>query len=172
MGGERSDEVPEVLVDCHRRMRQVVTLAADLAARADAPPDEVREVVKRVHRYFTVALRMHEEDEERSLFPRLVARSPALGPTVERLRADHQAQQARVGEVLATCEELLASPERFAARRGALGAAAWALLDSWEVHLALEEAELFPAVRTALTSAERAAIEDEMRARRADLPPR
>ena len=50
MAEARNDEVPEALVDCHRRMRQVVTLASDLAVRNEAPDGEVREVAKKVHR--------------------------------------------------------------------------------------------------------------------------
>lgn len=172
MAGARTDEVPEALVDCHQRLRQVVGLTCDLAARDDAPAGEVRELARKVLRYFTIAFRLHEADEEVSLFPRLLARVPALAPTLARLHADDAQQQARVASLVALARDLEAAPDSFPARRARLAAAARDLLDAWSEHLAIEEAEVFPAVRTALPPAERAAIEEEMRLRRAELPPR
>ncbi len=164
----RSEDVPDVLVDCHLRLRQMTALAAKLATHPSAPPEEVREVTGKVHRYFTVALPLHEEDEETSLFPRLLARAPELAPTIAALREDHAAHALRVSALLDVCLALRASPERASRLGGALGAAAQALGDAFTVHLAAEERDLFPAV-TALSAEERAAIREEMQARRAHL---
>lgn len=166
----RSEDVPDVLVDCHLRMRQVTTLAVELAARPSPLLEEVREVASKVHRYFTVALPLHEEDEETSLFPRLLARAPELAATISTLREDHQAHDLRVGALVAVCLELKTSPQRSQELRGALGTAAQALAETWSTHLAAEERELFPAVSTALSAEDRSAIREEMRARRAHLP--
>jgi hemerythrin-like domain-containing protein len=165
----RSEDVPDVLVDCHLRLREVTRLAAELAARPDASPEDVREVASKVSRYFTVALPLHEEDEEISLFPRLLLRLPALAPTIAALRDDHAAHAERVAAVLAVCQELEASSERSETLRGELAATASALAEGWRTHLATEERDLFPAVRTALSDEERAVICAEMRARRAHL---
>jgi len=159
-----------VLVDCHQRMRQFTALAAELAAHPEAPPEEVREVAAKVHRYFTVALPLHEEDEERSLFPRLLALAPELAPAIAALREDHVAHAERVGTLLEVCRQLAAAPERSVALRARLASAAEALADTWRVHLLVEERDIFPAVRTVLSAAERSAIREEMRKRRADLP--
>jgi hemerythrin-like domain-containing protein len=159
-----------VLVDCHLRMRQFTALAAELAARPGATQDEVREVAGKVHRYFTVALPLHEEDEEASLFPRLLERAPELASTIAALREDHAAHARRVGALVAVCLELQTRPERSDSLREELAAAAQALADAWKLHLTAEERDLFPAVRTALNDEERAAIREEMRARRARLP--
>jgi hemerythrin-like domain-containing protein len=164
------EEVPEVLIDCHLRLRQVTTLTAELAAREAAPADEVRAVATRVQRYFTVALPLHEADEEQSLFPRLAARAPELASTIAGLRTDHDVHAARVGALLALCEELQSRPARMTTLRTELAAAARALEEAWRDHLATEEATLFPAVATALSAEDRAAIREEMRARRAHLP--
>jgi len=166
----RSEDVPDVLVDCHQRMRQFTALAAELAARPDTPPNEVREVAGKVHRYFTVALPLHEEDEERSLFPRLLAGAPELTEAIAALREDHIAHAERVGALLAVCRELEAAPERSGALREVLASAAQALAETWRVHLTAEERDIFPAVRTVLSAAERASIREEMRERRAGLP--
>ena len=157
-------------MDCHLRLRQVTTLALQLAARPTASPDEVREVADKVRRYFTLVLPLHEEDEEASLFPRLLLRAPELAATVSTLRADHSAHDLRVGALVAVGLALKTSPERFPQVREVLGTAAEALSEAWSVHLAIEERDLFPAVRTALSEVERAAIREEMRARRAHLP--
>jgi hemerythrin-like domain-containing protein len=159
-----------LLVDCHQRMRQFTALAAELAARPTAPPDDVREVTSKVHRYFTVALPLHEEDEEASLFPRLLKRAPELGPRIAALRDDHAAHAEHVGRLLAVCEQLQMAPEHSDALRQALGHAAEALAEIWRVHLAVEERDVFPSVRTALTEEDRRAIREEMRERRARLP--
>ena len=166
----RSEDVPDVLVDCHQRMRQFTTLAAELAARPSVPPEEVREVAAQIHRYFTVALPLHEEDEERSLFPRLLARARELAPTIASLREDHAAHAERVAALLSVCGELKSAPERADALRGALGRAAQALADAWSLHLTAEEQDVFPAVRTVLSAEDRDAIRREMKERRARLP--
>jgi hemerythrin-like domain-containing protein len=150
-------------------MRQFTALAAELAARPSVPPEEVREVATRIHRYFTVALPLHEEDEERSLFPRLLARAQELGPQIAALREDHTAHAERVAALLAVCGGLQAAPERADVLREALARAAQALAETWSVHLTREERDVFPAVRTVLSAEERAAIRQEMRDRRARL---
>ncbi len=166
----RSEDVPDVLVDCHQRLRQFTALAAELAARPTAAVDDVREVATKVHRYFTVALPLHEEDEEESLFPRLLQHAPELTPRIASLREDHAAHAQKVGTLLAVCELLRMAPERADALRASLGAAAEALADAWRVHLAAEEQDIFPAVRSALSAADRDAIRQEMKERRARLP--
>jgi hemerythrin-like domain-containing protein len=166
----RSEDVPDALVDCHLRMRQFTSLAAELAARPGVPEDEVREVAGKVHRYFTVALPLHEEDEETSLFPRLLARAPQLAGAISALQKDHEAHARQVGALLAVCQELTARPERAEQLKGELAAAAQALAETWKHHLTAEERDIFPSVTTALDAGDRAAIREEMRARRARLP--
>src|ERR1700729_1385785 len=108
-------------------MRQFTALAAELAARQGPGDDEVREVAGRVHRYFTVALPLHEEDEESSLFPRLLARAPQLTGAISSLRQDHEAHARQVAALLAVCEALKTRPERADELKGELAAAAQAL---------------------------------------------
>jgi hemerythrin-like domain-containing protein len=166
----RSEDVPEVLVDCHQRMRQFTALAVELAAHRAATADEVREVAAKVHRYFTIALPLHEEDEEASVFPRLLVHAPQLGPCIASLREDHAAHAQHVARLLAVCEQLQAAPERADELRVSLGEEARALSDAWRVHLAAEEGDVFPALRTALSADDRKAIREEMKERRARLP--
>ncbi len=167
---ESTEDVLEVLLDCHQRLRQVTALAAGLASRPEAPADAVAAVAARALRYFTVALPLHEEDEERSLFPRLLEQAPELATTLAALRADHQRQMEQVEVLVALCQQVQSWPERTAHLMGALAAAAQALQQSWQGHLDTEERDVFPAARRALSAEARTAIRDEMRARRAHLP--
>ena len=150
----------------HRRLEEACDALA--LAAVDRDIDTVTDVCAFLGRQ----VRRHEEDEERSLFPRLLVRAPELAATVARLREEHEAHAVRVGALVALCQELQTWPERFVSLRGDLNAAAWALEETWRVHLTLEETELFPALRTALSAADQAAIREEMKARRARLPPK
>jgi hemerythrin-like domain-containing protein len=165
----RSEDVPDVLVDCHVRLQKVTKRAAEVAARPDASSEDVREVAEKLCRYFTVVLPLHEEDEEASVFPRLLLRAPELAPTIAGLRLHHAAQAQKVGEVLAVCQALLTSTEADAGLRRRLSATAEALAEVWRTHLASEERDLFPSLKTALSEEERATIREEMRARREHL---
>ncbi|MGO8969377.1 MAG: hemerythrin domain-containing protein [Myxococcaceae bacterium] len=163
---ESSEDVLEVLLDCHQRLRQVTALAAGLTSASDA----VGTVAAKVLRYFTVALPLHEEDEEGSLFPRLLEQAPELAPTLAALRADHQLQTEQVEVLVALCQQVQSWPERTGHLVGALAAAGLALQKAWQGHLDSEERDVFPAARRVLSSEARAAIRGEMRARRARLP--
>lgn len=151
-------------------MREVTRLAAELATRPDASWDDVRDVASKVDRYFTVALPLHEADEEVSLFPRLLLRVPGLAPTLAALRDDQAAHAERVAAVLAICQKLEASTKGADSLRGELAATAVALAEAFRAHFATEERDVFPRVKTALGEEERLTIRDEMRGRRAHLP--
>ncbi len=156
-------------MDCHHRLRKVTALAVALGQGPAAPAEEIRDVVSKVHKYFTVALPLHEEDEDRSLFPRLLEAAPELAPTIALLRADHHRLAPPVAALVALCGQLQGGQELPSQLAGALAATAQAVAASWQDHLAIEERELFPAARR-LSSAVRTVIAEEMRARRAHLP--
>ena len=157
-------------MDCHARLRQLTGLAAELGAPRGATAEAVREVAAKIHRYLTVSLPLHEEDEEASLFPRLLRYAPELAPTLAALRADHQAQAQRVAPLVSLCQRVQHSPEQAAALAGTLAAAAQALAEAFQTHLVTEERDVFPAVRRVLSDGARAEIREEMRARRSRLP--
>jgi hemerythrin-like domain-containing protein len=132
----------EMLERSHRRLEEelqavVVEPAFDVSAR--------------VLDFLDRAIKRHEDDEEQSLFPRL---PPALGPLVAELRAQHR-QQAALTEDL-----------RGAVDEKAIQVAALALQAAYARHITVEERDLFPAARAALDDAARAAMSDEMQARR------
>jgi hemerythrin-like domain-containing protein len=130
----------EMLERCHRRLEEelqalVIEPAPDVAAR-------VLEFIDR-------ALKRHEDDEEKSLFPRL----PSL-PLVAELEAQHKEQQKLIEQLRAAHDEI------------AIQVAAMALQTAYARHIVAEEQQLFPAAKAALDDDARAAMSDEMQARR------
>ena len=145
-------------------------MAEKLAAPSAASAEAVREVAAKLHRYFTVSFSLHEEDEELSLYPRLLKAVPELAPTLQALRAEHQAQAQRVEEMVEVCRQALHGPDRAAAFAAPLAYAAQALKQAFQTHLDTEERDVFPRVQDSLPEAALAEIREEMRARRARLP--
>jgi len=126
----------EKLDRCHRRLEEALdALARDPSARED------------VLDFLGHQMKRHDEDEERSLFPRL-AGVTALAEVIAKLEAQHVEQRALT--------ERLAQGEDVGAR----------LIDAYRAHIDIEDRVLFPAAREALSSEDVAAIAEEMEARR------
>ncbi len=110
--------------------------------------------------FFARQVRRHEEDEERSLFPRLEANA-ALHAVLGRLSREHREHEV----VHARLEEVVAG--RFEGDVWAeLAAIADLLTRAYRAHIEEEETHLFPAARELLSSDALEAISTEMAARR------
>jgi hemerythrin-like domain-containing protein len=138
----------EMLERCHRRLEDTL---ATLAQPTRQALDEALEFIDH-------SVRRHEEDEERSLFPRL-ARVRTLAPLLDRLTVQHRDQSAAVEELRALLAAAVLDERRLREVAARLRAA-------YAEHIALEERELFPAARNALTEEDVSAIAAEMDARR------
>lgn len=154
-----------LLLACHTRIRRFARLALTVGARPELPAAEVKEACRQCLRYFTEALPLHVRDEEDSLWPRLAHKSAALDATLAQMRAQHFGHVSRLAALQVALEAVLARPGEPALHRQ-LAAAASTLETDFEEHLALEETELFPFLETALGAEDRAAIVEELRARR------
>ena len=77
---------------CHDRVLQHCDTLLNLAAHiGDKGVDQdAREAAAQVHKYFSVAVKHHHQDEEQDLFPRLARQSLKLADRVHRLKQDHQ----------------------------------------------------------------------------------
>jgi hemerythrin-like domain-containing protein len=158
-----------MVLECHERIRRFVSLAEVLAAPpADATPEQISEAARDVLRYFTVALPLHEEDEEKSIAPRLAGKS--LGADAERTLAELAPQHREIEELVAALmrrwREIAGEPERIGTLRTVIGAPTKRLKQLFDAHLEGEEKRLLPAVRKALDKDELAKIKDEIAARR------
>lgn len=158
------DDPVGLLLACHDRIRTFARLARAVA-EADVAPAQRAEAAADVVRYFTHALPLHVEDEERSIAPRLRGRDPAVDAALDRMRADHDAHGAPLAALVAACRAIAAAPAEHAVRAAGLAAVAAALIADFDAHLACEEAVILPAL-AALPDGDRAAVRAEMSARR------
>lgn len=166
----RPRDAVDLLLDCHARIRSFHGLALKLADTASPTPDEITGAATSVVRYFTLALPLHVDDEERSILPRLLGRDPALDQALEAMRAEHRDIESGLAQVVTLCAQLRDAPARHAELREALARAAHALDGAWLRHLGGEEALVFPAMRARLDAEAMRAILTEMRARRDGAP--
>lgn len=162
--GPPSEDLVDLLMACHTRIRSFVGVAQALGSRGDLADAEVREACTSCERYFSEALPLHVEDEERSLLPRLVGRDPEVDRALVQMHAQHAAHGEVLASLLAALAEVRAHAGEAASRARLAGAAARASV-AFEEHLALEEAVIFPAARALPLAVRREAVR-ELRARR------
>lgn len=154
----------EMLSACHERVQRSLALLQRLQAHlgvhgADA---QARDAARDVMRYFDIAAPAHHDDEERHVFPALLAADAARhGALVARLREDHRRMAAQWPLVRAG---LAAVAE---GRWTGAEAQAWpAFAALYETHIPAEEETAYPAARARLDGAAQAAMGDEMARRR------
>lgn len=158
----------EMLEACHERVQRSLGLLERLIEHVAAQGHDAksRSAAYDVLRYFDLAAPHHHEDEERHVFPRLLAQGDsALAQAVQRLRDEHR----RMGELWARLRPVLQAwsgdaaggpvPESFRADAQAFGAL-------YAGHIPLEERLVFPAARASLEPGALQAMGAEMRARR------
>lgn len=163
--GDQSDAV-DLLLGCHQRIRHFTAMALRLAA-ATAPREQIGAAATAVHRYYSVALPLHEADENLSVYPRLRAALAAAGARLEAeanqaMLDQHVAIDKLVAILLPQWAGLTEHPEL----APATATTAQALDAAWREHLELEERVVFPALRAHLAEGDRAAIRREMAERR------
>lgn len=159
------DDVISRLRDCHDRIRGFIREAAAIAASdGSTDPERRQRSAQDVLRYFTIALPLHEADEDASIAPRLrAAAGGSLDGIFERME-EHDRIDYLVGELLRDWQHISVDgslpPDlpRHRASIERLGAI-------MEEHLQNEETELFPRI-AALPESERRAIVREMAERR------
>jgi hemerythrin-like domain-containing protein len=158
----------DALTGCHDRIRYFTELSQKLSGAVGQPAADIASVAQKVHRYFTVALPLHEADENVSLDPRLRRAVP------EQRLADASAEMVRqhkdINEVL---QQLIPMWATLAEQPDALESLAPALRDKsnrlndlFVGHLSLEEQTVFPAMREFLSQDDMDAIRAEMKDRR------
>ncbi|MCC6644045.1 MAG: hemerythrin domain-containing protein [Polyangiaceae bacterium] len=157
----------ELLLECHQRIRTFTALAARLAGAADRPHHEVSTAAAQVHRYFTVALPLHEADEEESITPLLLSEpgGEAVAAATTTMADEHRAAHELLGALEPGWARLAEDPRELARLAPALASTTDALAALFVRHLAREETEIFPRI-AALTEEQRRALVTAMRTRR------
>ncbi len=174
-----------MLLSCHKRIRHYSEMACRLAHAHSAPADEIVRAAVDIHRYFTIALPLHEADENRSLHPRLItaltsdgsasstnesAENAVLrrlaGPAANAMVEQHESIDQLVERLVPLCTILMNKPEELDEVSAELHQISAALREIFDVHLKLEEETVIPAMEQFLTKEELAQILNEMKARR------
>ncbi|HTK94240.1 MAG TPA: hemerythrin domain-containing protein [Terriglobales bacterium] len=164
----REEDALDLLLGCHGRIRHFTDMALKLAHALEEPPEAVSSAAAAILRYYTIALPLHEADENESFYPRLHAALPAgqLADANEAMVEQHAGINAAVRALLPLWEQVQRHPETLAQHATALERLTGQLQDLWATHLALEEEQVVPAIRRYLSADELAAVRAEMHARR------
>jgi hemerythrin-like domain-containing protein len=113
--------------------------------------------------------KLHTEDEEESLFPRLRANlkndDAVLEPLMRSLELQHQNEQAAFAKLRAVVKAVAASGQQPSEHASSCEELVQELANVCRSHMALENDSLVPLARKALTAADLSAIGAEMRRR-------
>lgn len=152
-----------LLLACHERIRHFTAVARRVAEAGKAPLDQIADAAADVHRYFTVALPLHEADETLSVEPRLSAAVPASAS--EQMLAQHREIKTLLRQLVPLWDALCREPEELPAFSPRLFELSCQFERLCDVHLKLEEETVFPAINQ-LSAPEQDEILREMRERR------
>lgn len=164
-GGEAAtfDDPLAMLSACHLRIRKQLATLARLERHLPehGHDDDARAAARAILRYFDTAAVHHHEDEESSLLPRLVGRVPEARVLSERLLREH-------GELADRWRRLRPLLSGIAAGRRAVlpPKLVHEIATAYHAHIEIEESELIPLARKALSADEIATIGREMAGRR------
>lgn len=161
------EEPFEMLQACHERVQRMLRLLERLRAHvaSQGADEQARQAARDVMRYFDIAAPQHHLDEERHVFPPLLAAGDAgLAAVVRRLQQDHVLMEggwARARAVLSALSEgRLATLDADATQALAGFAALYA------DHIVAEEGLVYPAARERLQQAQLQAMSQDMMERR------
>ncbi len=158
----------DMLLACHQRIRNFTGIAVRLADATGAALPEIANAVEAVHRYYSIALPLHEADENDSVYPRLRRNltDASERASLQAMVDQHGPIDAVVARLVPGWAEVKAHPEKLRSQADELRANAAQLQDLWREHLALEEEIVFPLIRSRLTPDDLNAIHAEMKQRR------
>jgi iron-sulfur cluster repair protein YtfE (RIC family) len=159
----------ELLLACHQRIRHFSGVAVKLAHAHGVDEKEIVQAAAGLHRYFTVALPLHEADENLSLHPRLRRAVPPqelAGPAADAMLDQHQAIDELVERLVPLWLLLKSAPEKLPETSAEMCALSSRLNDLFQAHLKLEEETIFPAMDKYLSASDQAEIVREMQERR------
>jgi iron-sulfur cluster repair protein YtfE (RIC family) len=162
---DQSEDVVDLLLACHERIRRFLTMARTLATAHASEPCEVQLAAAQIRRYFAEALPLHVADEQEEILPRLASAAPAIDQALTAMLDEHCVHEPMVARLVALCGEVEREPSQLAVVGADLAALIAELTTELERHLAQEEQVIFPAIRR-LAAAERDAILVAMRRRR------
>jgi hemerythrin-like domain-containing protein len=157
----------DVLDVCHRQtIFTLGKLAALISALKSRGPDpEARALAAEIVHFFSTTSHDHHEDEERHVFPNLLATGkPELVQAVQRLKQDHGWLEEDWLELSPHLDAVAAGQSWYDLDLLREGADLFIALS--HEHIALEESLVYPSARAQLRVSERGEMGREMSARR------
>jgi hemerythrin-like domain-containing protein len=166
---ERPEHPIDLLLACHGRIRSFCATAARILDPGAASDAQVADAARAVHRYFTVAMPLHVEDEDHSIARRAAAlvRPREVELALAAMDADHREVDARIARMAPSWRALFEGDGDAEVHVQILVADTEVLSTTLLRHVAMEEEILFPWLRAALPREAWGEIFAEMRARRA-----
>ncbi len=164
-----SQDAIQLLQACHQRIRHFSGVAVRLAHAQGASEEEIVQAADGLYRYFTVALPLHEADENISVHPRLKKAAPQgelAGPAADAMVDQHNAIDELVERLVPLWVLLRRNPAKQPELAGEMCAIAGRLNEIFESHLKLEEEIIFPALQKYLSPEQLSHIVHEMQERR------
>ncbi len=141
-----SEQLVDLLLDCHGQIRRMMRLARRLALSGPRAYSELREAADAVRSYCLETLPQHEADEELVMI-KVAGRDPAFDQVYAQLASEHQATAADIGRLVAICDAIDCDPRQLTQHARELAKLAARLEATYTAHLALEERTLFPVLR-------------------------
>ncbi len=163
-----AEDAISLLLGCHDRIRHFTEVGARLAQSPQAPASDRIEAARAVLRYYTIALPLHEADENESVYPRLKRALPPgeLAHANQEMVDQHAGIDATIAELVPMWQQIEREPESQNELGEPLRLRTEHLRSLWNAHLALEEEQVIPAMRKYLATEELSKIAQEMRDRR------
>jgi hemerythrin-like domain-containing protein len=156
----------EHLVACHRRIEERLDMLQRAGTHLGMEPADSLEAIDACLRFFDSSGAIHNEDEEKSLFPRL---RPRLAPeeleAVAQLERQHREAEALYTELKDVVARLRKAPRDAELGEEYRGLAA-RLAALYSSHISFEDRELVRIAKRDLTRGDLEAISKEMRLRR------
>jgi len=160
-----------LLSDCHRRIEMFLGALEGVASVIDRPlTEETRAALESGLRYFREAAPKHTADEEESLFPRMRRnRDPNVEAAIKRLEPlerDHLLAASLHAEMEELGQRYFAVGSLESTGVDEFRKAIVSLVSLYKQHISIEDDLVFPLAKRLLSVADKAAIADEMAARR------
>jgi len=159
----------EMLNACHDRVERMLGLLGKLRGhvKTHGADEQARQAARDVMRYFDLAGPHHHEDEERHVFPPLLAqRDPAVVAVVIQLKQDHRAMEAQWALVRAALLALVDAGEGWPG----FSVEDQLRFDAYDAlyrrHLLDENGVVYPAARSVIRGEALQAMSAEMMGRR------
>lgn len=159
----------DMLAACHERVERMLVLLARLQQYLleHGRDESARQAARDVMRYFDLAAPLHHQDEERHVFPPLLAGPDAgLRILVQRLLQDHRDMNTAWLPARSVLHEIAESPVAEAALTATQTAALDRFAGLYERHLADEDRLAYPAAQVVLTTQALQAMSQDMMQRR------